>query len=93
MEEPLCRARRLLCDDADLWPQVHSMYFLGALPPLAVICRSRDAGVSEKFLIRGGVCVSPDRRQYDSERIEALNGETLIQWKRSGRDSRKETGS
>ena len=29
----------------------------------------------------------------ENERIEALNGETLIQWKRSGRDSRKETGS
>jgi len=53
--EALCAvARHLFCDDTDVWPQVHSMYYLGVLPSLAVVCRSHNVGVSvsEKVLIR-----------------------------------------
>ena len=35
---PVLSARCLLCDDADVWPQVHSMYYLGVLLSLAVVC-------------------------------------------------------
>ena len=53
MGEALCAiARRLFCDDMDVWPQVDSMYYLGVLLPLAVICRARNVGVSERVLIR-----------------------------------------
>ena len=51
--EALCAvARCLFCDDADFWPQVHSMYYLGVLPSLAGVCRSRNLRVSEKVLVR-----------------------------------------
>jgi len=59
--EALCAvARHLFCDDTDVWPQVHSMYYLGVLPSLAVVCRSHNVGVSvsEKVLIR---CHAPNR--------------------------------
>ena len=35
---PVLSARCLLCDDADVWLQVHSMYYLGVLLSLAVVC-------------------------------------------------------
>ena len=48
--EALCAiARRLFCDDADVWPQVHSMYYLGVLPSLAVICHAHNVGGSHKY--------------------------------------------
>ena len=51
--EALCAvARCLFHDDVDVWPQVHSMYYLGVLPSLAVVCRSRNVCVSERILLR-----------------------------------------
>ncbi|KIM50015.1 hypothetical protein SCLCIDRAFT_34775 [Scleroderma citrinum Foug A] len=37
--EALCAiARRLFCDDADIWPQLCSVYYLGALPFTQCCC-------------------------------------------------------
>ena len=44
--EDLCAvARYFLCDDVDVLPQVHSMYYLGVLLSLAEVCRSRNVCV------------------------------------------------
>ena len=51
--EALCAiACRLFFDEADIWPQVRSIYYLGTLPSLARLCRSHNVGVSERVLLR-----------------------------------------
>jgi len=71
--EALCAvARHLFCDDADVWPQVHSMYYLGVLPSLTVVRilhRLTHAGatVSAKklFLCHSEVIVVGQMCNYD----------------------------
>jgi len=51
--EALCAiARHLFSDDADIWPQLRSLYYLGALPSIALLCRLRNVAVSDQVLVR-----------------------------------------
>lgn len=53
-------ARCLFSGDTTIWPHLRSLFYLGALPSLAELHRSRSVGLSERVLIR----VAQARRTY-----------------------------
>jgi len=53
VREALCAiACRIFFDDADVWPQLRSFYYLGALPSIASLCHLRNVDVTDRFLVR-----------------------------------------